>query len=228
MSCCPLVMIDDVSRKKKIIHDPKNLGEIMQVTREEEDLVRKCWTHKWAEAKAIIAENPRLLCTSSDSCGCTPAYYAAFHENSEMLQFMVDVILVSSLPIQSQQLQTGQDWYQTYHVMLQDTFEREDKFGSTPVHACACRGHTNHLVFLLEHSPSGTSILRKMEMDGNTSYTFALNHNYRDTIDFIARYLTPEEILRGIGTCLYVPAPSAPSLPSSSWSCNWPMAASLP
>lgn len=105
---------------------------------EVDELIRDCLDRKWDKAMKSIAEDPRRLCIGGHENGHIPAYWAAFHGNLKMLEYMHKAVL--SIPGCDEQ-------------MLQDAFMRKNYDGWDPAYVAVFSGHTDCFIFLTKSCP---------------------------------------------------------------------------
>jgi ankyrin repeat protein len=169
---------------------------------EGKELVDACRDKKWERAKTMISKNPRLAYTDMDSNGLTPMHWAAYHDNVDFLQHMLDAILLLSLQQHHHQHQEGEE-----ERLRQDAFERVNNHGFAPAHSAARNGSVNCFAFLVEHatsrneprsfsssgleipdrSSSGATVLEVKDRHGRTPLHYAAACGKMDAFDFILR-----------------------------------------
>lgn len=141
----------------------------------EEKLAKSCRMQEWDKARVVIAKDPLSICTSRDDDGYSPVYWAAWYGDLKMLQHMLDAVLSFWPPGHLRQ------W------MLRIAFERGNGKGETPAYVAAQRCHLQCLMFLVEHSPSGASVLEAKEGSWWTPAHWACFYDSINTLNFIVR-----------------------------------------
>jgi ankyrin repeat protein len=158
----------------------------------ESDLVDMCWWQKWKNARALITENPLLLCNSAPTFHLSiPAYWITSHGKLELLQHAVEALLLLHQRryqnLHHQQMNREEE-KRLLDKMLHDALERGDDDRWTPAHVAAERGRLDCMVFLVEHAPSGTVFLQVRDDAGRTPVYHAVACGHVDVLDFIVRH----------------------------------------
>lgn len=170
------------------VHFPAMQSE----TRQEKDrevkgrrLVEACRLDDTRGAKAIVADDPLLICIGTDPCGNSPVHMAASNGNLDLLVLFADSVLSMCCSTSF-----AMDRY-----LRHCTFEKENRFGTRPSSYAAGEYSrtvdtygTYCLAFLLDHSPSGSSILAARNLHGNTCVHIALALNAIKMAEFMDRH----------------------------------------
>jgi hypothetical protein len=175
-------------KEKKIAETIKEMERSRWGGREGLQLVEACEEEKWEEAKAIIAKNPRLVCTARNANGFTPVYYAVLFNNVEILDHMLAAILLSLHYLRQQKRPlVEEEEKRQQQQMLRDAFERGNNYGWTPAHAAITRDHVECLAFLVEHAPSGFAAMEEKGKDGWTPACWAAYFGRVEALDLLVR-----------------------------------------
>lgn len=136
-------------------------------------IIDVCIKQKWAEARAMIAKNPLLLCVTDDETGITVAHCVVRNAGVKMLKCILNAVL--SLPGCDEQ-------------MLRDAFEKKDLLDRTPAHLAARNDNPKHLALLVKYCPSGTAILEAADYHGDTPAHYACYNPCRmSNLEYIAK-----------------------------------------
>jgi hypothetical protein len=150
----------------------------INMDKKEQEFMNACFYGDDERTREIIAEDPYLVCTAKDDFGHSPAFWAVFDGNMNLLQYMTDAVF--RLSFRQQPREQAMLW--------RDVFERGTASGYTPVHASVAKGYVECLAFLVEHCSVGASSLEARDDTGTTPTFVAISREHVEAAGFIIRH----------------------------------------
>lgn len=133
-----------------------------------------CYSHKLDDVKALIDENPEMLCAVvNENKGDTPAHWFAAHGNIEMLQYMYDAIISLNRPQEVQE------------QMVQQAFGPA-RGGWSPFHVAVCSS-VECIKFFVTNCGSERLFLEKTTSNGFTAAHYAGRFSNIEALELIIR-----------------------------------------
>lgn len=136
-----------------------------------ENFVDMCYSMRWDDVQRIIKNKPSLIWTARKYSGDSPAHFITKYGNIEMLEMMAS--LINQQPQESQR------------QILFDAFERSNENGVIPLHNAASNGDVQCLKFLVQHCPSGPSVLEIKDCNGWMAIHYAIRYYKIDAMKYI-------------------------------------------